>query len=355
MTRFKSISTADRRRALALSRGGYTLAEVAVAAAIMAIVMPVLAMLFTSTNTSFTGFEASNSLKINNQNTVNRMYLRLGRNKRIFQNTSADTPFLSAVGLTGAPAVMSGSKLPVIEIDGTVSPGTSGFHPSSFGNSLFFAYNDKALELLEVNDSAASTTTVRVDTYKFSYYYLTSQDSPQILGRQTYKVVEWESVPYADCDQLNNIANSTKRYSTVSALINAGVNFCWAPSATSSTVAFSSFTRTSTDSGTIDSSPLHTIQRHDSTILTKLTTGIMGAGYMYGVSPNAAAGDGSFKKTVPAYAAASGNFPAGLEIGITGSSSGRQVLIRSVVIAKGSVMKMMADEEVIVCSARDIW
>jgi len=25
------------------------------------------------------------------------------------------------------------------------------------------------------------------------------------------------------------------------------------------------------------------------------------------------------------------------------------------VIAKGSVMKMMADEEVIVCSARDIW
>ena len=354
MTKFKSTSTAELRR-LTLSRGGYTLAEVAVAAAIMAIVMPVLAMLFTSTNTSFTGFEASNSLKINNQNTVNRMYLRLGRNKRLFQNTAADTPFLSSVGLSGSPSVMSGSKLPVIEIDGSVSPGTADFHPGSFGNSLFLAYNDKALELSEISDSASSTTTVRVDTYKFSYYYLTPDGSPEILGRQTYKVVEWESVPYADCDQLNNIANSTKRYSTVSALLNQSVNFCWSPSANSTTVAFSSFTRTSPDTGAITSSPLHTIQKHDSVILTKLTTGIMGSGYMYGISPNAAAGDGSFKKTVPAYATASGQFPAGLEIGVTGSSSGRQVLIRSVMIAKGSVMKMMADEEVAVCSARDIW
>jgi len=81
----------------------------------------------------------------------------------------------------------------------------------------------------------------------------------------------------------------------------------------------------------------------------------MGAGYMYGISPNATAAPDSFKKNVPAYATASGSFPGGLEIGATGSSAGRQILIRCVMIAKGSVMKMITDEEVAICSARDIY
>ncbi|NLO91816.1 MAG: hypothetical protein GX410_07490, partial [Elusimicrobia bacterium] len=183
----------------------------------------------------------------------------------------------------------------------------------------------------------------------------TPDNSPAILGRQTYKVVEWESIPYADCDQINTITNATKKPSTVSALMDKGIKFCWSPSATATNIAFSSFTRTGSGTGILLVSYPHSIAREKSTALTTVTTGIMGGGYMYGISPNASAGDGTFKKTVPAYAAASGTFPAGLEVGISGSSAGRQVLIRSVVVAKGTVMKMIADEEVIICSARDIW
>ena len=344
-----------RITALPRSQAGYTMAEVAIAATIMAILVPVLSVLFNSTNTSFTGFEAGNALKTNNQNTVNRMYLRLGRNKRIFQNITADKAFLSLVNLSGAPSVMSGSKLPEIYAGGSLSPDTTDFHSAGFGNSLFFVYNDKALELPEVYDSASTTTTVRIDTYKFAYYYLTPDASPSILGRQTYKVVEWESIPYADCDQINTIANTTKKPSAVSVLLDNRINFCWSPSASSTGVAFSSFTRTSVSTAILQASSPHAIAREKSKVLTAITTGLMGAGYMYGISPNAASGNGSFKKTVPAYATVSGSFPAGLEIGITGSSAGRQVLIRSVMIAKGTVMKMIADEEVVICSARDIW
>ena len=159
MTKCNFISTAKNRRYFRWnSNNGYTLAEVAIAASILAILMPVLAMLFNSTNTSFTGFEASNSLKNNNQSTVNRMYLRLGRNKRLFQNNSTDTAFLARLNLSADPAVLSGSKLPLVVTDGSLSPGASNFHASSFGNSLFFAYNDESKELSEVADSGTSTT-----------------------------------------------------------------------------------------------------------------------------------------------------------------------------------------------------
>lgn len=334
---------------------GYTFAEVLIASVLTAIIIPILAVVFMGANKSFTGYEAINSLKKMNQETVNRMYLRLGRSKRLFENSTDNLTYLNKLNMTGMPAAMSDSKLPTIEETGTLAEGTTDFHPASFGNSLLLAYNDKTIQLDGIKETATSTTTVsvRIDSYKFAYYYLTEQDSPKILGKQTYKATEWQSIPYAECNQIINISSATKKSNVIIALVDKGINYCWDSSKSSSTVAFSSFTISGT-TGSLTTATGHTIINEKYQILTKAITGIMRGGYQYGMSPNQSDW-GSSTKVVPRFATASGNFPGGLEIGIVGASAARQVLVRSVMVAHGNSMATTGSELMVVVSSRDIW
>jgi len=354
MTRCRFTYSADganRRRAA--NGKGYTLTEVMISLAIIGLIIPILSVVFNSGSKTFTAFEAMNQLKQANQNTVNRIYLRLGRTKRLFQNTSLDADFLGRVSLSGCPARAAGYQLPAIEPNGSLAPGTTAFHSASFGNSLFFAYNTESQILENIADSPSSTTTVRIDVYKFAHYYLSQDNAPSIVGKQTYKLIEWESNKYADCMQVRNISNATKKYSTVAALVSAGVEHCWEPSATDIAVAFSTFTVIA-GSGTVTLEPAHILAPGKYKTLTSITTGIMGGGYRYGISPNTSGWD-TILKTVPLYATPSGNFPSGFEVGITGASAARKVLVRTVIVAQGSMSKMVADEQTIVVAARDIW
>ena len=342
-----------RYRFTSINKAGYTLAEVMIASALVAIIIPILTLVFTATNKGFTGFEAKNSIKQVNQNTVNRMYLRLGRNKRLFENTSADNPFLARASTSTCPIPITGSKLPVIEENGTLAEGTTNYHSESFGNMLFFAYNDSSIDLT-VKETSSSTSSFRIDLYKFGLYYLTQDNASNILGKSTSKVVEWGSIKYANCQQITNITNSTKKSSTIAALSDSGILMCWDPSATSPSVAFSSVTKTGTDTGTLTLQASHKIPMDSYKVLTQITTGLMGGGYQYGVSPNTS-GWADVRKEVPAYATESGLFPGGLEIGIAGPSGGRKVLIRSVIMARGSMQSIIVDEQIIIACARDIW
>lgn len=334
---------------------GFTFAELLVASVLTAIIIPILAVVFMGANKSFTGYEAINSLKKMNQETVNRIYLRLGRTKRLFENSTDNLTYLNKLNMTGSPAAMSGSLLPTIEETGTLAEGTTDFHPASFGNSLLMAYNEKTVQLDGITETASSTTTVsvRIDSYKFAYYYLTEQDSPKILGKQTYKVAEWHSVPYAECNQIVNISSATKKSNVIVGLVGKGINYCWDSSKSSSTLAFSSFTITGT-TGALTSAPGHQIINQGTQILTKTITGIMRGGYQYGMSPNQSTWGGN-TKVVPRFATESGTFPGGLEIGIVGASAARQVLVRSVMVAHGNSMAMTGSELMVVVSSRDIW
>lgn len=344
-----SITAMTNSSSICTNRRGFTLPEVMLTVTILALIMPILAVVFTSANRGFTGFEAANSLKQANQNTVNRMYLRLGRNKRLFQNTTDDGKFAAGADLGGCSAPMSPSALPTIEENGTLAEGTTNFHSASFGNSLFFGYNDAAMDLENLSDGS-TTGPLRVDLYKFAYYYLTKQDSPVILDRQTYKVAEWESIQYADCNEIRNVSNATKRSSLIKALANAGIKACWDTSATSYSAAFSSVTA----GGTLTALASPTIAKGRCQQLTKVVTGIMGLSYRYGVSPNTL-NWADARKTVPLYATPNGLFPSGLEVGIVGPAGGRKVFIRSVVDATSLSGGIIEDEQTVLSSARDIW
>ena len=90
---------------------GFTLVELIVAITIMAIITPVMSMVLFYVIKGFSSYEAINSINKKNQEMLNRIYMRISVNKRIFQNTSSDNQFLLKVQLTNCPPVLSGSKL----------------------------------------------------------------------------------------------------------------------------------------------------------------------------------------------------------------------------------------------------
>jgi prepilin-type N-terminal cleavage/methylation domain-containing protein len=341
-----ALSIAGSRRPSA----GFTLVELMVAITIYLIVVPGITALLITVIKGFTSYEATNGLKKNNQESINRVYLALIENKRIFQNTTADNAFLSKVSLSGAPAVLTGSKLPKVEQNGTLFPATTNFVAGSVGNCLFFATNDPTQILTGVAGSSGSTTTVRTDIYRFNYYYLSTVNPKSITGNVSYSLVEWVSVAYADYNQLLSITDTTLRSNSVKRLVANGLSFAWDPTSTSATGAFYNLG----SGGTISLSSGHSIQKSRSAVLTKILTGIMGRGYKYGVSPNSY-GWPKAPVTVPKYATASGSFPGGFEIVVVGSSMGRRVLVRIVIVAQGAMAKILGNDQTIVCSAHDVW
>ncbi|MDD4004040.1 MAG: hypothetical protein PHW69_02420 [Elusimicrobiaceae bacterium] len=329
-----------RRRA-----AGHTLLEVIVTSTIALIVVPVLAVLILSTSKGFTNFEAASTMKQMNQNSLNRIYLRLGRSKRLFENDVLGTGLLARFNMAGAPAVLTGSKLASIEEQGSFSSAAASFKAASFGNRLFFAY------LYGSQDIALSgSSTWRVDTYKLVQYYLTADGAQTVNGVQAYNLVELESGLYADCKQLTALTSSTNRKKLNANLLAAGINTCLLSDTQDYTLAFSSINA----AGTLTSVPSHKIAIAKSKNLTQALTGIMGRSYSYGVAPNTGVWTAP-KTTVPAYATAGGSFPGGLEVGIIGGANGRQVLVRSVAVAQGERNNLVFNDMSVISSSRDIW
>jgi hypothetical protein len=333
------------------NKKGFTITELMITVTITLIIIPILIVLFISTNKNFIIFEAASTLKQANQNTINRIYVRLGRNKRIFQNTVNDNAFLAKVDLSGSPSVMGGSVLALVKPSGSFSSVSADFDSSAFGNSLFFAYNiaPAILEGIETDETGSETQTVRVDLYRFLYYYLTPDDAPSFAGRQAYKLVEWESNVYADCEQIERISNSAKESNVVNALVTGGMDYCFYTSQSDVLNAFYKL-----ESGQLTLDAAHEISKNKYQILTKILTGMLGQGYKYAISPNTS-GMPNIRKTVPVYAVATGNFPAGFEVGIAGLSAGRRVLIRNVLMAQTGIGSFATNEMSVISSSRDIW
>lgn len=333
------------------NKKGFTLVELMITVSITLIIIPVMILLFLSTNKNFIFFEASSTLKQINQNTISRIYVRLGRNKKLFENTTENNAFLTRVDLSGCPSVMTGSLLATVKPSGSFSSDSSDFDSSAFGNSLFFAYNiaPAILENIEKDETGAETQTVRIDLYRFLYYYLTADNAPIFAGRQSYKLAEWESQIYADCEQIERIANSAKKSNIIDALTTAGYNYCLD---TSQSDVLNAFYTMASGQLTLDSP--HTIAKNKCQILTKITIGILGQGYSYGISPNNSGMTGA-TDTVPLFAAQSGTFPAGFEVGIAGLSAGRRVFMRSTLMAQTGIGSYLTKDVSVISSSRDIW
>ena len=338
-----------RSRSLFLNKRGFTLTEVLLAVAIIGIITPAVLMLMVQTMRGFTGYEAAMQLRITNQATLNRIYLRLGSCKRIFSAT--DTTYVSCLGsLTGAPAKLSGSALPTINDTGSLAYGTTNFAAADVGNCLFFANNDSMPTLL------SGTSTVKVDVYRFNFYYLSTANSKPISAAPCYSIVEWQSVQFADYNQIMAVTPGNRQQSTITALYNQKIYYSWDATQTTATSAFYNLTVggniTAAGGGNAFSLPMYRY-----TPLTTMMTGVIIGGFSYGVASNSAKWTGAIQcpKTIPEYAIASGFFPGGFEVAIAGQSSGRSGLIRSVLVAQGSMPSVIGDDLETVAMARDVW
>jgi len=58
---------------------------------------------------------------------------------------------------------------------------------------------------------------------------------------------------------------------------------------------------------------------------------------------------------IPLYATADAEFPGGFEVGITGESGGRQIMVRKVLAAQGAFQKPRFSDLVTITNTRDIW
>ncbi len=330
------------------NRTGVTLTELMIAVAIFSLVMLAITPMFTLGVRQSASIEAHSSLKLESQNTMAAIARKLEQSKRLFENNANDNAFLARVVLSTAPAAISGSKLPNFEEAGGLSPSTSTFVAASVGNRLFFTSLD-SYEDMTVPNASAVNRTVRIDCYRFNYYYLGSA-SGAIGGKYCRNLWQWLSIRYGDYIQLTAITDATQRTNAAAALYARGLRYVWDTSSTNASAAFYSINA----AGAITLQAAHTISMADSSAMIKPLVGQMSRGYKYGVSPNT---DASFVigRNVPELGVASGDFPSGFEVVVVGPTSARNVMMRLVLVAQGAFKGIMSQEDMIVVTARDVW
>jgi hypothetical protein len=331
------------------SPAGVTLVELIITITVMAVMVLTVVPLFNVTSRGYTSLEVNTVLSAGAQQAVTRMQNRLSENKRLFGNDATGTAFLARVTPSLTSPLMSGSTLPFISANASLSPSSGSFSAANVGNCLLFVSADKALD---------PTSSVRVDTFVFNFYYLSLNNTQSIGGNSVRDLWEWHSKPYVDYLQLSNISPLATRNAAITALVSQGYLYAFDASTTSVSAAFYQL---SAASPWITSVSGHNVQAAatGTTVPKKMISIIRGASlgsFIYSVSPNTG-GSFTHKYDVPVYASSpsTSNFPSGFEAMIVGPAGNRRVFARLVMAAKGSFKGFMAYEQVLLVAVRDLW
>jgi len=342
-----------------------TLIEVIVAVLVFSIITPMIAVMLSNTLKSFTAFEASQKLRKVNRDTLLRCYYNLSENKRLFQNTADDLLYLNALDKSGCPRPIAHSRLPIIASTASMDTASPDFVPSaSIGNMLLFARYDQAIVVVTTPAaSGGANANVRTDIYRFMHIYLSSDTNDRPLhdlpGKVTPHLVEWASIRYADYSQLvylasNDLDRSTQ---TIFGLWTAGVRHAWDTTARNPATAFWKLHSNGTMSAIGGMSAVIITSDTCVTVTDDRLTGIMGGGFRYGFSYNSAVWPRA-PKQVPLYATFDNtrpDFPSGFETFIVGNNTTRNVVLRMVLVAQGTMPSIIGDDQRLIVSARDTW
>lgn len=292
--------------------------------------------------------EARAAIRSAAQQVSNQIGKQLAQCQRIYDRTSGPA-LLARLDLAGL-APLAGTQLPQVEESGALSPGAAGFVQASVGNSLLFASAETPSDLEGMEDSGGVPRRVRVDTFVFNYYFLTSDASQSIAQQPRILFQEWRTAHYANYEQLAALMtfDLTLGTHTVAALYAAGFRHSWNPAASDLNSAF--FTLTA--SGLLPPDASHTLRPATLRSMIQIVAGVSGVGFRTGVAPNGltVAVDQS---PVPLFAASNGLFPSGFEVLVVGPRSARQVLSRLVLTAEGPFRERPVVQEMLITSAHD--
>jgi type II secretory pathway pseudopilin PulG len=383
----------SQSRSRILNEKGWTLVELMLVTALIAIITPAITTLFAKVSQGMAADEMHLQLQSLNEQTMLRLHERLITGRHLFHADSSGVSYLgcvtrgmSANTLSTYP-VLSGSQLAIVQ----PATGTGSFSPTlavaaDFGNSLLVGgydtpqtfgtliynapatafYNTTANNYVTYGAANGSGPATQViDLYRFTYYYLTSHNDKTPRGVTSYGLVEWQSVQYADANELGNIADSTLEGNVITWLSTPGnvspndptyaITGAWDPTqADPNSYALESAFYTLSGGNLNPAAWPVAIQEGHVTYLTHVSSGLLSNGFFYGVSPNSSLWSG-VPATVPEYAAASGSFPGGFEVGISGNAAGVQVMLRSLLVAQGASPKVVWNDQTMVDNVRDVW
>ena len=334
------------------SRSGVTLVELVVTATVMAVMVLTVVPLFNVTSRGYSTLEVSTVLSAGIQEAVTRIQSRLSENKRIFDRTTGAT-FLTNVTAALSPAPLTGSLLPNVNPNGSISPSSGTFISSNTGNCLLFASVDKSIQLNNLMNSLGVACQVRVDTFILNFYYLAPNATLQIGGIPVRDLWEWHSIPYVDFLGLTAVSDVTLRNNAIATLVAPPYSYTYAVD-TSTPAVSGAFYQLVNGNPWLTLRTTYQIRTASSKTMINVIRGATLGGFTYSISPNTTASF-NHKYSVPLYTVANGNFPSGLEIVAVGPSGTRRVFARFVVAVKGNFKGLMSYEHVMLVAARDLW
>ena len=376
------------------SNRGWTLVELMMVVAMIGLIVPSLMSLFQYSYQGMAAAEIHLQLKALNEQMMLHLHQRINTSKHMFQNNAASggLSFIGQINMGTAPASVTMSQLPLAQsATHTFSP-AAGAVSSEFGNCLFYAAYDTTQSINNVSyvaplticggmtmpsgsksttvtDGDGKAVTMNLDVYRFYYDYLsTAGDLATIPNLTSYWLIEWQSVQFVDAFELIDIKNtdSTLFTNVVSWLTTAGnfpsnqaITLAWDPSQ-SQMVNGTNYAFYTLSGGTTVGNSNLSIPMQSWTPLSRTSSGQI-SHFFYGISGNYAnlAGDPP-PPNVPMFAppnTVATGFPGGFEVGIQGANGGMQVMIRSLLIAKGNTKGngVLWDNETSVNSCRDVW
>jgi type II secretory pathway pseudopilin PulG len=365
-----------------LNNRGWTIVELMMVVAMIGLIVPALTSLFIYSYQGMAAAEMHLSLKALNENIMLHMHERMNSVKHMFQNNTASggLSFIGQIQMGSAPASVSFSQMPIVQNGTTItfSP-NAGAVSTSFGDCLFYAAYDvpqtingvaytAPITVTGVTDNAGNSVTVNLDVYRFYFDYLSSAgDLKPIAGMTTYWLIEWQSIQFVDAFELEdmNSTDATLEKNVMSWLAN-GANFpnglpmtlAWDPSQSSMVDAFYGLTAGTTINPANYLPTSRAISMQSWTPLTRTNTGLV-SNFNYGISGNYMnlAGDPP-PPNVPQFCpptTTANAFPGGFEVGLEGANAGMQVMIRSLLLAKGNYKNLIWDNQIAVNSCRDVW
>lgn len=232
------MSTADQRLAKARrrSQGGYSLIEIVMVLAILALMSFVVERTLASTQNADRWLGAVRKSTERGQRIAYNLREIVSASRKLFGNDTMGQGYLAALDLTRDP-VAPGSRLPLIDEVGGLGPDASGV-PMTGNILLFVREADPAPAVAN-----PATQAVRfIDTYRFVCVYPHVADNYVITKanpKLARDLVIWRSEPFPSYAQILEVSDPTQRANVIQDLYNRfGYEFAWDSNGTVDTSMF---------------------------------------------------------------------------------------------------------------------
>jgi hypothetical protein len=261
--------------------------------------------------------------------------------------TGAGYRTLFTAALPAGTAVWTNSRLPIIDQNTSVlgpDPGPNGI-TNRTGNSLLVVRQLAPVSVPYDHDANASTADIDflADRYEFQFYFLRANPARNFGNFGYYlELTQAKSQAFADYFQLNSVGTNQGQLIT---RLRATLDKAWDPGQPPASAFYSL-----TSAGALSAATLPAFSVTTASMLPEFRGGRISGKMEYSVGLNAST-PMPVRDAIPLFAAASSNFPGGLEFQIVGASGTRKVMTR-LVLASWYNGKFDSRETSVIASAR---